>query len=210
MNILFNILNNLEPGEQVGLACSGIAITVSIVVGLLNYFNTKRQFRAAYYPHIQMSLKDKECETGVCPHLHISNLSKDKSIINANIRLLIRNPTWFPPFSHPLWIKMVSQDRVDIKPEGEFILADSSGKEFKSLEQFMVASFPKYIRAEPVGKSQFRYYLAHTRPLTLHAVIYYESSITGAGRWSIRRNFKVQPVSAQQTGQGHRLSYWKF
>lgn len=187
-----------------------ISLGFSIIIGSLNFWYTNRQFRAVYHPNIQMSLKDKDCESGVCPQLHIKNMSKDKSIVQANIRLLIQNPS--RPFflNFPRWAEMVSQTVGEIGPNLEYTLADSTEREFKSMEQFMLHKFSKYIDSEQLGKSQFRYYLAHNRPILLRAVIRYKSSITGSGWLTTKQNFHIQPETSQRTGRGFRLSHWKF
>ncbi len=210
MDFIAAFIQKLEPANWISLTCGGISITISILIGMWNYRHARRQFRAAYYPHLKMELKDKQCNSGVCPHLHIKNMSKDKVVINANVKLQIRNPVMPSLLNFPWWLDLITREKIEINAGEEYILEDSTDKEFKSLEQFMIARFPNYISADKIGRAQFTYYIAHDYPVRFRAIVSYESSIEGAGRMYIRDEYKIIPETMQHSAQSRRLNYWKF
>ncbi len=210
MGTIIDFLNKLEPGNWVSLICGGISIIISILVGSWNFLHTNRQFKAAYYPQLRVDLKDRECDSGICPRLLVRNMSKDKAIVDAKIRLLIKEPSKRKTLSLSKWVELISKDGIEINPGDEYILEDSTDKELKGLEQFLLAKFPKYIHAQQIGKSQFTYYLSNNNPLHFRAIVNFETGITGVGRAVVKEDYHINVKSTQQTGQGYRLSYWKF
>jgi hypothetical protein len=204
------VFHTLEQKDILTLICSIIAILISIGVGIFNYWNTQRSFRAAYYPHLQFRLIEQACESGVCPHLHVYNTSRDKSVLDAQIKLLVKEPFRLAFLRSSGWRELASNAGIEIKPGEEFILKNPGGKKYKSLEEFMVASFPKYIQPERIGKSRSTYYLSHNRPLRFLAVVVYETNSEGTSRITTRHRFQVRVETNHSWGQPYRLTFWKF
>lgn len=203
-----DFFSELEPGNWISLICSGISILISISVGLWNFHNTRRQFLAAFYPHIQTSMEVDDCDSGTCVTILMKNLSKDKAILNTQLTLELLNPfRRFLAFK-PKWVLLLEEKNIDIQPNEQYKTIKQSNKEFKSLEQFMLYRFPGYIRGEKVGESKFDYFLSHAKHLKFCATINYKASFSGSKPRVIREYFFLKPHCVNLPADKKRLIYW--
>lgn len=208
MGIFTHIFQAIEPKDQISLILSSISILISFFVGAWNFFYSKRQFQAIQYPVLKFELKTNECDSGTCLQLLIKNLSKDKSVVNAHISLLLRNPTRLYWLGKPRLANVLSDNDISIEPGNEFILSDHRAeRNFNSLEQLLLNRFPAYIQAEKVGKTKFTYYLAHEAPLHFRVVVTYKPGYSGASRISVQEEILVNAVTSR-FNQRYRLNYW--
>jgi hypothetical protein len=198
----------LEAGDWVSLICSGVSILISITLGLWNLNNTRRKFLAVFYPDIELILINTECDSGTCLQLSVKNLSKDKSVINGKVSLFLRNPliSLNPIFQKR--INILQTDNLNISPEKEMLLSDPFEKKHKSLEQFLIGAFPKYIQQEQVGKKHFKYNISHERPLVLNARVQYQAGFSGSKTRTINKKFLLKPHCVDKSNGKHVISYW--
>lgn len=201
---------NLEAGNWVSLICSAISVVISITLGIWNLINTNRQFVAAFYSKLSVDLLNKECEFGTSPQIVVKNLSKDKTVIDGVVSLRVMSPiksfSYF--FRKPLSILDVKE--LSLGPGEEKRLVDSIENKHKSLEQILLAEYPKYIKTLKVGNTLDEYYVQHTKSLVFKVYIKYQSGFTGSKYSKFYKIFSFKPICVGRKYEKYwLLSYWE-
>ncbi|GEM_PF-4677736 len=209
INTLIEFIKSLEPGNWTSLIGSCLSVIISIIIGICNLAYTQKQFIAVYYPNlnVEFSTRDKDSLNQIS--LKLKNLSKDKSVINCKIKVILGHPLFSIKTLLMRRVNLIEINNVDILPEEEKTIRDTDENKNKSIEQILLAYYPWYIELISSAKANDAYYIRNKRPINIYVYIKYQAGFSGTKNRVIRKLFKLQPDSLKHSKKLYRLNFWR-
>ena len=198
---------------------SGIAIIISILGTIVSVFYTnitvvytKKQFEAGFYPRIVVQVLERSCGGSglkTCLSIKLRNLSPDRGANNVRIQASLSHPILHWRLWTIKWYQFFEKGNLNIRPEEtKETLPISQGQHSKSLEGFLLKSFPQlvYPEADPNTPEE----VAFKKPVAflLRVRITYQPPIMNAK--DIKQDFyyMLTPHFRRNKGHPYCLNFW--
>jgi hypothetical protein len=188
-----NTILNLGSKDWIAIS----ALIISVLVGFLNYFHTRRTFAAAFFPRAIFIPKTKTCSGGSCLGLRIKNSSHDYTMIDLVLNIYILGPRKFL-FFRGKNKKIFQIKHISLEPLEEINIERIPENHNQNLEDFIAKNFPHWIqvRIEPiVGKI---YHLLRDEKGKVIVTLNYMPAVAGAELVRIRKKYKLRPNFHQE------------
>lgn len=198
-----DILSFLEQSDPLAIA----AIIITLLIGGINFIQSRRAFNAAYHPSIHPTLKTRTCAGGNCLALKMKNLSNEHAISNLTIEVRVRGPQKFPAF----W----NQGRVaftkkypNLERQQE-ISVDHIPETHPNLEEFFVQESPGWVINRSAIAPLDIYHITREGKAVIQVKIRYNPGVSVRDRISFIKRYQLIPKTSPEQSGIRQILAWE-
>lgn len=193
---------------QLGLKTSDViavaALIVAFIIGALNYWHTRRQFRASHYPAIHIGLV-YDCGLFNIDQLfyNIQNLSDKYSVAEVRVSISVTKKPFL--WDYPgKWKKLFPDEVIDVIKPGEV-----KGKRIGFFSISVGQTFPDIVgrKSDSDSTESSAILILKNHPLGVRLSVSCRPGIIGAKLFSVTKLYKAESTFESREGAEYHLTF---
>ncbi|HOD44930.1 MAG TPA: hypothetical protein PKL21_08625 [Anaerolineaceae bacterium] len=198
-----DILSFLEQSDPLAIA----AIIITLLIGGINFIQSRRAFNAAYHPSIQPTLKTRTCAGGNCLALKMKNLSNEHAVSNLTIEVRVREPRKFPAFWNQGRVAFTK--RYPSLERQQEISVDHIPENHPNLEDFFVQESPGWVINRSAIAPLDIYHITREGKAVIQVKIRYNPGVSVRDRISFIKRYQLIPKTSPEQSGIRQILAWE-
>lgn len=198
-----DILSFLEQSDPLAIA----AIIITLLIGGINFIQSRRAFNAAYHPSIQPTLKTRTCAGGNCLALKMKNLSNEHAVSNLTIEVRVREPRKFPAFWNQGRVAFTK--RYPSLERQQEISMDHIPENHPNLEDFFVQESPGWVINRSAIAPLDIYHITREGKAVIQVKIRYNPGVSVRDRISFIKRYQLIPKTSPEQSGIRQILAWE-
>ena len=198
-----DILSFLEQSYPLAIA----AIIITLLIGGINFIQSRRAFNAAYHPSIHPTRKTRTCAGGNCLALKMKNLSNEHAVSNLTIEVRVREPRKFPAFWNQGRVAFTK--RYPSLERQQEISVDHIPENHPNLEDFFVQESPGWVINRSAIAPLDIYHITREGKAVIQVKIRYNPGVSVRDRISFIKRYQLIPKTSPEQSGIRQILAWE-